>query len=69
MVGDDGGGLKPGVPSGGFGLIAMRERVAALGGTAEIKNRESPAGVMVDVRLPIGETYAAFDGSGDPEVG
>jgi two-component system, NarL family, sensor histidine kinase UhpB len=69
MVSDDGGGVKPGVPPGGFGLIAMRERVAALGGTVEIKNRESPAGVTVDVRLPIGETYAAFDGSAGPEVG
>lgn len=69
LVSDDGGGVKPGSPAGGFGLIAMRERVAALGGTVEIKNSESPAGVTVDVRLPIGETYAAFDGSADPEVG
>ncbi|WP_439541209.1 ATP-binding protein [Hyphomicrobium sp.] len=69
VVRDDGGGLTPGSSAGGFGLIAMRERVAALGGTVEIKNSASPAGVTVDVRLPIGETYAAFDGSADPEVG
>lgn len=69
VVRDDGGGLTPGSAAGGFGLIAMRERVAALGGTLEIKNSETPAGVTVDVRLPIGETYAAFDGSAGPEVG
>jgi two-component system, NarL family, sensor histidine kinase UhpB len=69
VVSDDGGGLTPGSAAGGFGLIAMRERVAALGGTVEIKNSETPAGVTVDVRLPIGETYAAFDGPERPEVG
>jgi two-component system sensor histidine kinase UhpB len=73
VVKDDGGGLAPGgTPGGtggGFGLIAMRERVTALGGTVEIRNSETPAGVTVDVRLPIGETSAAFDGSADPEVG
>jgi two-component system sensor histidine kinase UhpB len=69
VVRDDGGGLTPGSAAGGFGLIAMRERVAALGGTLEVKNSENPAGVTVDVRLPIGKTYAAFDGSAGPEVG
>lgn len=73
VVKDDGGGLAlggtPGGTGGGFGLIAMRERVTALGGTVEIRNSETPAGVTVDVRLPIGETSAAFDGSADPEVG
>jgi two-component system sensor histidine kinase UhpB len=66
LVRDDGGGLKPSSLSSGFGLIAMRERVTALGGTVEIKNREDRAGVSVDVRLPIRESYAAFDGSADP---
>lgn len=66
LVRDDGGGLKTETPTSGFGLIAMRERVAALGGTARISNRDDQAGVVVDVRLPIRESYAAFDGSRDP---
>jgi two-component system sensor histidine kinase UhpB len=65
LVRDDGGGLKTGSPSSGFGLIAMRERVTALGGTVDIKNREDRAGVTVDVRLPIRESEAAFDASAD----
>lgn len=66
LVRDDGGGLKPASLSSGFGLIAMRERVTALGGTVDINNRDDQAGVSVDVRLPIRESYAAFDGSADP---
>jgi two-component system sensor histidine kinase UhpB len=66
VVRDDGGGLKAASLSSGFGLIAMRERVTALGGTVEIRNREDRAGVKVDVRLPIRESYAAFDGSAAP---
>jgi two-component system sensor histidine kinase UhpB len=66
VVRDDGGGLKPASLASGFGLIAMRERVTALGGTVEISNRDDLAGVTVDVRLPIRESYAAFDGSADP---
>ncbi|MCC7251135.1 ATP-binding protein [Hyphomicrobium sp.] len=66
VVRDDGGGLKPTSLSSGFGLIAMRERVTALGGTVEIRNRDDQAGVTVDVRLPIRESYAAFDESADP---
>lgn len=67
LVRDDGGGLKPASLSSGFGLIAMRERAEALGGTVEVRNRDDQAGVVVDVRLPIRESYAAFDGSADPE--
>lgn len=66
LVRDDGGGLKPDSLSSGFGLVAMRERVTALGGTVDISNRDDKAGVSVDVRLPIRESYAAFDGSEDP---
>jgi len=62
---DDGGGLKPSSLSSGFGLIAMRERVTALGGTVEIKNTEDGAGVKVDVLLPIRESYAAIDESSE----
>lgn len=66
VVRDDGGGLKSSSLSSGFGLIAMRERVAALGGTVEVTNRTDRPGVEVDVRLPIRESYAAFEGSVDP---
>ncbi|WP_083567733.1 ATP-binding protein [Hyphomicrobium sp. CS1GBMeth3] len=65
VVRDDGGGLEPASLSSGFGLVAMRERVTALGGTVDITNRDDKAGVSVDVRLPIRESYAAFDGSAD----
>jgi two-component system sensor histidine kinase UhpB len=67
LVRDDGGGLKAASLSSGFGLIAMRERVTALGGTVKIGNREDRPGVFVDVRLPIRESYAAFDGSAGAE--
>ena len=68
VIRDDGGGLQPGSLTSGFGLIAMRERVAALGGTIDIRNREDRAGVAVNVQLPVRESYAAFDSSADPEV-
>jgi signal transduction histidine kinase len=49
---DNGAGLGAGEPAGqGFGLVSMRERAHALGGTVEV----SPApdgGVRVEVRLP-----------------
>ena len=49
---DDGGGLAEGEPDGrGFGIVSMRERAQALGGTVDV----SPApdrGVRVEVRLP-----------------
>lgn len=69
VVRDDGGGLKPQGLATGFGLIAMRERVTALGGTVDIRNRTAPAGVELDVRLPIRESYAALDGAEGREVG
>ena len=42
---------------GGFGLIGMRERVAATGGTLSI-DRDNPAGWTVSARLPVGEAVA-----------
>jgi two-component system sensor histidine kinase UhpB len=66
LVRDDGGGLKPDGLSSGFGLVAMRERVTALGGTVKIVNRGDVPGVVVDVRIPIRESYAAFGGSLGP---
>ena len=51
-VEDDGKGLPPGEPNGhGFGLISMRERAEALGGTLELSpGREG--GVRLEVQLP-----------------
>jgi signal transduction histidine kinase len=49
-VEDDGVGLGAG-PGPGFGLISMRERAHALGGTLDVVPRR-PHGVRVEVRLP-----------------
>jgi signal transduction histidine kinase len=49
---DDGTGLADGTPGGrGFGLVSMRERAQALGGSAEITPR-AEGGVRVVVILP-----------------
>ncbi|GAA3066860.1 hypothetical protein GCM10020000_58850 [Streptomyces olivoverticillatus] len=54
---DNGGGLTPdppGTPGGGHGLIGMRERAAALGGTCEAAPREHGApGFRVRATLPL----------------
>jgi signal transduction histidine kinase len=51
-VEDDGAGLAAGAPDGrGFGLVSMRERAEALGGTVEIVPAPE-RGVRVEVRLP-----------------
>lgn len=50
-VRDDGIGFDPGDVRGGFGLAGLRERVAALGGTAEIESREGE-GCAVGVAVP-----------------
>jgi signal transduction histidine kinase len=51
-VEDDGIGLPNGTPNGrGFGLVSMRERAEALGGSLEIV-RHTPRGARVVVRLP-----------------
>jgi two-component system sensor histidine kinase UhpB len=68
VVRDDGGGMKREAATSGFGLIAMRERVGALGGTVDIRVRTDPAGVELDVRLPIRESYAALDAAEGPEI-
>jgi two-component system sensor histidine kinase UhpB len=60
-VRDDGGGLRPASTGSGFGLIAMRERVGALDGTVDIRNRDDRAGVEVKVRLPALAADAALD--------
>jgi len=47
---DDGHGFEPGDASAGFGLIGMRERVALVDGTLDV--RSDPAGTRVDFTLP-----------------
>jgi two-component system, NarL family, sensor histidine kinase UhpB len=49
---DDGEGLRPDGRSGGLGLKGMQERVTALGGVLEVKNRTDARGVVVSARLP-----------------
>jgi two-component system sensor histidine kinase UhpB len=67
-VRDDGGGLQPSSLSSGFGLIAMKERVAALGGSVTVQNRPDTQGVEVLARLPLREPHGAAGVSEDMEA-
>jgi signal transduction histidine kinase len=53
---DDGAGFKirrgPGAPRKGLGLVAMRERVSAIGGTLQIESRPGH-GTEISIRLPL----------------
>lgn len=53
---DDGAGFKiprgPGAPRKGLGLVAMRERVSAVGGTLQIESRLGH-GTEISIRLPL----------------
>lgn len=51
-VADDGGGFGENGPTGGFGLIGMRERVEAAGGTLDLVAIGLPAGVAVQGSIP-----------------
>ncbi|MBZ4318809.1 sensor histidine kinase [Streptomyces huiliensis] len=50
---EDGGREADGPGPGGHGLVGMRERVTALGGTIETGPRQGVAGFRVRVRLPV----------------
>ncbi|GAA2285220.1 histidine kinase [Nonomuraea roseoviolacea subsp. roseoviolacea] len=50
---DDGRGAGRALPSGGNGLIGMRERAAACGGVATAGPRQDGPGYRVSVRLPV----------------
>lgn len=52
VVSDDGGGLKRSAETHGFGLRGMAERVTALGGDLDIRDRAGGSGVTVTARLP-----------------
>jgi two-component system, NarL family, sensor histidine kinase UhpB len=52
-VADDGSGLTSHGRPGGLGIIGMQERVAALGGVLEVKNRSEGRGVVVTARIPL----------------
>jgi two-component system sensor histidine kinase UhpB len=46
-VRDDGSGLKQASNTSGFGLLGMRDRVAAIGGDLSVANRRESSGVVV----------------------
>ncbi|WP_336210879.1 sensor histidine kinase [Nonomuraea sp. LPB2021202275-12-8] len=50
---DDGQGSGRALPSGGHGLIGVRERAAACGGAATAGPRQDGPGFRVSVRLPV----------------
>ncbi len=60
-VGDDGVGALEPVRAGGFGLMGMRERAAAIGGTFEITTRPG-GGFAVTAVLPVQLPGASQDG-------
>jgi two-component system sensor histidine kinase UhpB len=68
VVSDDGGGMKPSSLDSGFGLIAMRERAEALGGTVTVKNRTDVAGVEVTASIPVRISLAAMDAARELDV-
>ena len=53
-IADDGAGFREGavatIPGSGLGMLTMRERAEALGGSLEVKS--SPQGTVIRVRLP-----------------
>lgn len=52
VVSDDGAGIAASTKRG-FGLVGMRERVAALDGTLEITTSKEEKGVMLIARIPL----------------
>jgi signal transduction histidine kinase len=50
-VRDDGQGFEPGAAGGGFGLLGMRERIAAAGGSLEVESAPG-AGTTVRASVP-----------------
>jgi two-component system sensor histidine kinase UhpB len=63
-VGDDGEGFDPAVASEGIGIIGMRERVFALGGTIQLRSRPG-RGTTVAIVLPLDGTNAGATEAGN----
>ena len=57
-VQDDGEGFDPAVASEGIGIIGMRERVFALGGSIHVQSRPGE-GTLVAITLPLNDTAMA----------
>ena len=58
VVEDDGKGFPTGIPTFGFGLTGMQERVRSVGGTFRVGNRPGGRGARVDVCLPVRQRQA-----------
>ena len=58
-VRDDGVGFDPAAADGGFGLVAMRQRIAALSGTLQVES-EPGGGTAISACVP---TVAALASS------
>lgn len=52
-ISDDGAGFDPNVPSGGFGLSGMRERLALVSGNLRVTSKPGH-GTVLEAELPIG---------------
>jgi two-component system sensor histidine kinase UhpB len=69
-VADDGGGFAADRGAGGYGIIGMRERIAALGGRLVVDQRVDVKGVTVSAAVPLAVVpggAAASDGTEDAE--
>lgn len=62
-VADDGAGFDPGAPHQGFGLVAMRERVALAGGTLELQSAPGE-GTTIAAVLPAKHRESASERAG-----
>lgn len=51
-IADDGGGLRAPSEQGSYGLIHMRERVVAIGGSLSVANSDDARGVVVTAKIP-----------------
>jgi signal transduction histidine kinase len=72
---DNGRGFDPGAASDGFGLVGMRERVALVGGSLDVRS-EPGEGTTVCARIPVarqtqrdGTPPAPVDAAGGPAPG
>lgn len=51
-IDDDGGGMRSPSSQGSYGLLHMRDRVVAIGGSVTAENRKDGRGVTVAARIP-----------------